>query len=48
MAIGRTGRGRAIFVVFTFRVRAGKRLIRPLSARYMHSKEIESYENESS
>ena len=48
MAVGRTSRGRAMFVVFTVRVRDGKRLIRPLSARYMHKKEIESYEAEGS
>src|SRR3989304_913014 len=48
MAIGRDSRGRAIFVVFTVRLRNGKRLIRPLSARYMHKKEIEGYEAEGS
>ncbi|MEI9991814.1 MAG: BrnT family toxin [Rhizomicrobium sp.] len=43
-AIGRTGQGRAIFVVFTLRERDGGRLIRPISARYMHRKEVEHYE----
>ena len=43
-AIGRTVGGRSIFLVFTIRVRGGKRLVRPISARYMHRKEIESYE----
>lgn len=47
-AIGRTGAERALFVVFTWRMKAGERLIRPLSARYMHRKEIEAYEEESS
>lgn len=48
MAVGRDSRGRAVFVVFTIRVRGGRRLIRPLSARYMHKTEIEGYEAEES
>jgi uncharacterized DUF497 family protein len=48
MAVGRDSQGRAIFVVFTIRIRDGLRLIRPLSARYMHRKEIEGYETENS
>ncbi len=48
MAIGRNSRGRAMFVVFTMRQKDGRRLIRPLSARYMHKKEIEGYEAEGS
>jgi uncharacterized DUF497 family protein len=48
MAVGRNSRGRAMFVVFTIRQKYGKRLIRPLSARYMHKKEIEGYEAEGS
>jgi uncharacterized protein len=48
IAIGRNSRGRAMFVVFTMRQKDGRRLIRPLSARYMHKKEIESYEAEGS
>lgn len=43
-AIGRTAEGRSIFLVFTVREKGGKRLIRPISARYMHRKEIENYE----
>ena len=43
-AIGRGPRGRPMIVAFTFRVRAGLRLIRPVSARYMHAKEAEKYE----
>jgi uncharacterized DUF497 family protein len=46
-AIGQTSAGRAILVVFTIRQHLGKRLIRPLSARYMHLKEVEYYEAES-
>lgn len=43
-AIGTTLAGRHVFVVFVFRLKAGVRLIRPLSARYMHKKEVERYE----
>ena len=43
-AIGRTVRGRHVFVVFTLRLRDGDVFIRPISARYMHQKEIEHYE----
>jgi uncharacterized protein len=45
-AIGRTADGRSIFVIFTMRGRDGKRLIRPISARFMHQKEITAYEKE--
>jgi uncharacterized protein len=48
MAVGRNNQGRAFFVVFTIRQRHGRRLIRPLSARYMHEKEIQSYETKRS
>ncbi|ARE42532.1 hypothetical protein RGUI_4215 (plasmid) [Rhodovulum sp. P5] len=41
-AIGRTDEGRYAFVAFTFR----NRRIRPVSARYMHRKEVESYERQ--
>ena len=42
-AIGRTLRGRAVFVVFTIRqVHEGWR-IRPVSARFMHVREVENY-----
>ncbi len=44
-AIGKAGH-RHIFVVFTVRMKGGKRLIRPISARYMHKKEIARYEEE--
>ena len=39
LAIGTTGSGRPIFVVFTIRERGGRRYVRPISARYMHAKE---------
>jgi len=43
-AAGRTAKGRALFVVFTWRTSASKLLLRPISARYMHRKEVEAYE----
>ncbi|MEZ5904566.1 MAG: BrnT family toxin [Geminicoccaceae bacterium] len=43
-AVGRNADGRHLFDVFTIRERNGKRFIRPISARYMHRKEIASYE----
>ena len=46
VAIGQSDEGRGIFVVFTFRSRRGKRLIRPIGARYMHKKEMDHYEKE--
>jgi uncharacterized protein len=33
-----------MFVAFTIRMRGTERLIRPISARYMHAKEIRAYE----
>ena len=45
-AVGRTEKGRAIFVVFTLRHRGGEAFIRPISARYMHAKEVKYYETE--
>ena len=43
-AIGTTLESRKIFVVFTLRDHGDGVLIRPISARYMHKKEVESYE----
>jgi uncharacterized DUF497 family protein len=45
-AVGQTGNGRRVFLVFMLRRKGDKQLIRPISARYMHKKEIESYEKE--
>ncbi len=45
-AIGKTDKGRGTFVVFTLRTRRGKTIIRPISARYMHRKEMDHYEKE--
>src|SRR5579863_9510535 len=42
--IGHSDQGRAIFVVFTIRRPRGEVLIRPISARFMHKKEIQHYE----
>jgi uncharacterized DUF497 family protein len=43
-AVGKNMEGRHVFIVFSFRYREGQRLIRPISARYMHQKEIDCYE----
>lgn len=45
-AIGWTKEQRAVFIVFTLRHRRNDILIRPISARYMHKKEIDLYEKE--
>jgi uncharacterized DUF497 family protein len=45
-AIGKSDDGRWIFAVFTQRTQRGRRLIRPISARYMHQKEVVYYEKE--
>ena len=44
--IGSSHDGRPVFVVFTIRERDGRRTIRPISARYMHRKEIERYDED--
>lgn len=44
VAIGRNRVGRPIFVIFTFRLADDRQLVRPVSARYMHRKEINRYE----
>jgi uncharacterized protein len=35
-----------MFVAFTLREKTGKQFVRPISARYMHLKEVEFYEKE--
>ncbi len=45
-AIGQTETERYVLMVFTLRERADALLIRPISARYMHQKEIRHYEEE--
>jgi uncharacterized DUF497 family protein len=46
IAVGRTSAGRPVFVAFTIRTK-NRRLIRPVTARYMHAKEVAAYEKES-
>jgi uncharacterized protein len=43
-AVGKTTAGRHVFVVFTLRRRDDRTFIRPITARYMHKKEIDRYE----
>lgn len=43
-AIGQTAAGRYVFLVFMLREIDGLTLLRPISARYMHLKEVEHYE----
>jgi len=44
LAVGQTQAGRYVFIAFTIREREKKRLLRPISARYMHDKEVANYE----
>lgn len=44
LAIGRASSGRHVFLAFTWRDQDGANLIRVISARYMHAKEVEHYE----
>jgi uncharacterized DUF497 family protein len=45
-AVGRDVKGRHVFIVFTLRTGAGGVLIRPISARYMHKREVRHYEKQ--
>jgi uncharacterized protein len=45
-AIGAASTGRRVFVVFTWRAKDGRRFLRPISARYMHKKEVANHEEE--
>jgi uncharacterized DUF497 family protein len=45
-AIGKTDEGRSVLLVFTLRRRGQALLVRPISARYMHVREVEHYEKE--
>ena len=47
-AVGQTGTGRRVFLVFTLRRKGDEQLIRPISARYMHKREIQAYEKKGS
>jgi uncharacterized protein len=44
-AIGKTVFGRFILITFTFRQFGSKTYLRPISARYMHKKEVDFYAN---
>ena len=44
LAIGQAADGRHVFLAFTLRDQDSQRLIRPISARYMHTKEVRHYE----
>jgi uncharacterized DUF497 family protein len=43
-AIGSTAEKREVFIVFTLRHQGNSVLLRPISARYMHKREIKNYE----
>lgn len=45
LAVGKVGK-RFVLAAFTQRERGGKMLIRPVSARYMHRKEVDHYERQ--
>jgi uncharacterized DUF497 family protein len=40
----RAPNGRPVFIVYTHRQRDGQTWLRPISARYMHGKEVKAYE----
>ena len=46
IAVGRASGGRPLFVAFTIRTKSKSQFIRPVSARYMHAKEVAAYEKE--
>ena len=46
VAVGRV-EGRPVFVAFTIRIKDKRRFIRPVTARFMHAKEVAAYEKES-
>jgi uncharacterized DUF497 family protein len=43
IGVGQNDEGRNVLVVFTLRRHGEVRLIRPISARYMHRQEVEHY-----
>lgn len=45
-AVGQDESARYIFIVFCIREKEGLTLIRPISARYMHEKEVKSYDRQ--
>ena len=48
IAYGSGPQSRLVLVGFTYREREGRILLRPISARYMHIKEVKRYEKETS
>lgn len=44
IAYGRIEIGRPAYIAFTYRLKEGLNLIRPISARFMHEKEVKKYE----
>ena len=44
IATGQAENGRHLFVVITMREISGQSRVRPISARYMHEKEVKKYE----
>ncbi len=46
IAVGQTKEKRNVLIIFTIRKRNKEQLIRPISARYMHQKEVKYYEEE--
>jgi uncharacterized DUF497 family protein len=45
-AIGKTTAGRYVFLVFMLRGMKSQIFLRPISARFMHQKEVDHYENQ--
>jgi hypothetical protein len=45
-AIGKTEMGRYVFLIFTIRKINRQAMLRPISARFMHQKEIDYYEHQ--
>lgn len=45
-AIGQTAEGRNVFIVFTFREKPQGLAVRPIGARYMHTKEVRKHDKD--
>lgn len=46
IAVGQTDEERYIFIGFTLREKGDEIVIRPITARYMHQREVERYEQQ--
>lgn len=44
LAVGQTPAKRHVFLSFTIRTHQTQKLVRPIGARYMHTKEVQHYE----